>query len=686
MKNIDYQNYIKIMNLLHLNYYRLDKEELQKLLVQDRMNITKSFEFLEDFQPIVPSKNIDNYIVNNLELWNNYKKDIFFQYAYISVGAYTFDNKKEFLKFLDGIYQSLYELNIKNIDKIIKKISKKEKTKFIVNQKQKNLTNQLNKFFQNQDILNIFEKKLNDKEQFCNIFGSCIENVEKLIEKIIFVFLLFKEKLNEEELISVLLQDKNLDEYIQETLIKHLNIKDKNNKEEKVKALEFIYEQIVKEGYYFHGTGSINRQSILENGLSSNKIPIMTKQIKEINKIFEQHNLYMNFEGKMRELKLHQYYVTDSINSSVMYAFQSPEYLSRFCSNGYHQENTRIFDREAFWRRDFNACKNNIEMLCNNYDFSEEEKIEVFNNFNELWYNTVSEDEVPIIFMGQKKNIGRDYSQKFDRIYNNIDKYTMEDIIALFELGDNIRDKRLSIINAESISYFSLPNIHKMYHLTSFDKFYSRQYITYKNKKYYPDVVIDKSPLKCIGIILDENIKDPIMINNQLIIISPKKGTNYIYLNNYYKIDMNIFVSESGKALTKNGQEFINSMRKKISIDNIIKYNQNLIQESLDQFNTDYHKLNDEQKMLFVHFLVNQLLVKTISMKKYNNYYVDIDAALNRLVYFSIDKENKLNRIVKQKVIDSEFVSEILEIIKITQKTYEPYHDLMHIFYDIEPK
>lgn len=674
------------MNLLHLDYCKLDKEELQKLVNQEKIDIGKSFALLKDLKPVIPARDVDNYLVNNLELWNNYKKDLFFQYAYISIGVYTFEDKKEFLKFLDDIYQSLYKLDIKNIRKIMKKVLKKKKVKFLIDQEQENLTNQLNKIFQNKDLLTTIEKKLNDKEQFCNIFGSCIENVELIIEKIIFIVLLFKETLNEEELISILLQDKNIDDYIQATIIKQLKIKDKNNKDEKIKVLKFVYQQIIKEGYYLHGTSSLNKQSIVANGFSSNKVPIMAKQIKEINEIFEKHNLFMNFEGKMRELKLHQYYVTDSIKSCVMYAFQSPEYLSRFCSNGYHQEDINIFDREAFWRRDFKACRENIEILCNNYDFSQEEKTKIFKNFNKLWHNNVSENEVPIIFIGKKRNIGRDYSQKYDRISKNIDQYTIKDIITLFELGDNIHDKRLSVINSESLSYFSLPNVYKMYHLTSFDKSHSKQYIIYKNKKYYPDIIISKSPLKSMGIILDEHTRYPIKINDKLIIISQKEKINTINLNSYCKINLNILIAESGKATTRTGQEFINNMRKKMPIDTIIKYNQNLIDESLNYFNNNFCNFDEEQKMSFVHFLVNQLLVKTISMKKYNKYYADIDAALNRLVYFSIDKGNKLNRIVKQKVVDAEFIAELLKVIKEVQKEYKPYYDLMHICYDIEPR
>ena len=682
-----YEKYKEILELLQLNYCILSEKELDEILSSKKINIIEFFENLKENKPIIPTRDIDNYIVNNSYIWSNYKKNMFFQYAYMTVGKYTFENKNEFLYYLKEIYNTLYNLDIEKLKKIVDELSKKTITKFEIDLEQIELTNRIKRIFENKDVLNIINRNLNDKEQFSNVFGSCIETVKVIIEKIIFIVLLFKEKINEQELINILINKDNIDDYIKILIMKELNIKDENNVNEKQKILKFIYNQLVKEGYYLHGTSSINMQSILTKGFSSTKIPIMTKQIKEINTIFEKHNLYMNFEGKMRELKLHQYYVTDCIKSSVMYAFQSPEYLSRFCSNGHHYEDISIFDREAFWRRDYESCNRNVKILCDNYNFSKEEKDIVLEHFKNIWNNNVEENEVPIIFLGKKRYIGRDYSDKFDRINKNIQKYTIKDIIKLFELGDNIHDKRLSNINPESLTYFELPNIHKMYKLTSLDKYNSKQYIINENKKYYPDIIISKSPLNNIGIVIDDNINEVIELNDKLVIIPKDKKENLIKLTNYCIMNLNILIAESGTSLTNKGKKYIEEIRKKESLSDIIKYDEKLIERCMEYWKQNCNYLNEEDKMIFTHFVINQLLVKVISMKKYNKYYIDIDEALNRMVYFSIDKGNKLNRIVNQKVIDKEFIEEkILIIQKILKMGYKPYYDLMNIFYEIEPR
>lgn len=686
-EKILHQTYKQILELLQLNYCILSEEELEKQLNSEKINISEIFKKLKKVKPIIPTRDIDNYIVNNSYIWSNYKKDMFFQYAYMVVGKYTFENKKEFLYYLKEIYNALYNLDIEKLQKIVNELSKKTITKFEVDSEQIEITNKIKRILENKDIINIINRNLNNKEQFSNVFGSCIETVNVIIEKIIFIVLLFKEKINEQELVNILINEDNIDDYIKTLIIKELDIKDENNVREKQKILKFIYNQLVEEGYYLHGTSSVNKQSILTKGFPSAKTPIMTRQIKEINTIFEKHNLYMNFEGKIRELKLHQYYVTDCIKSSVMYAFQSPEYLSRFCSNGYHYEDISVFDKEAFWRRDYESCRRNVEILCDNYNFSKEEKDVVLENFKNIWSNNVKNDEVPIIFFGKKRYIGRNYSDKFDRINKNIQKCTIKDIIKLFELGDNIHDKRLSNINPESLSYFELPNIHKMYKLTSLDKYNSKQYIINKNKKYYPDIVISKSPLNNRGIVIDDNINEMKELNDKLVIIPQDKKENLIELSNYCIMNLNILIAESGTGITEKGKEYIKEIRKNISLSDIIKYDEKLVEKCMVYWNRNRNYLNEEEKMMFVHFVINQLLVKIISMKKYNKYFVDIDAALNRMIYFSIDKGNKLNRIVKQKVIDKEFVQEKIMIIQeILKMGYKPYYDLMNIFYEIEPR
>ena len=628
---------------------------------------------------------MDNYIVHSANIWDLYKNDIFFQYTYIYLGVYQYDNKEKFINYFKKLYQSLYDLDITLVKNVIKQLQMEKKIRLEIDNEQLYITNQLQMIFQNKEIIEIINKKLNDKERFCNILGSCINDIEELIESIIFAIFVLKHLCNTNELISILKKEEDVYEYIINTICSYCKIKDRNVKEEKYKFLNYTYKNLIVDGYYLHGTNSINIKNILTKGFSSVHIPIMSKEIKEINSIFENYNLFMNFEGKMRELKLHQYYVTDFIKSSVMYAFQSPEYLSRFCSNGYHMEDIYIYDREAFWRRDYNACRRNIELLCDEYRFKEKDKNIVLSNFQKLWNSNVKIDEPPAIFIGKRKNIGRDFSQKLKKLNDNIEEYSLKDILYFFKLGDNIHDKRLSFINKESLSYFSLPNINKMYMLKSSDKYSSNQYVMYNNKKYNPDIIIFKSPLHNKCIIIDDEAQETQRLNDKVFILSVRNAV--VKVNNYCDINFDILIAESGKALTKKGSNYIKQKREEFKIKSIIDYNKKLIDNCINYWYEKNNVMQSEEKMKFVHFLLNQLVVKTMAMKKYNKYFVDIDAALIRLIYFSIDKSNKLNRIVKQNITDDNFVEQVMNnIIESIKSDYKSYYNLKGIFYDIEPK
>ena len=74
-------------------------------------------------------------------------------------------------------------------------------------------------------------------------------------------------------------------------------------------------------------------------------------------------------------------------------------------------------------------------------------------------------------------------------------------------------------------------------------------------------------------------------------------------------------------------------------------------------------------------------------MYQYKKYVIDIDAALIRLNYFSIDGGNKINRLFKQRTTDDQLVEEIIEhITKSVELNYRPYYDLKGRFYDIAPR
>ena len=160
-----------------------------------------------------------------------------------------------------------------------------------------------------------------------------------------------------------------------------------------------------------------------------------------------------------------------------------------------------------------------------------------------------------------------------------------------------------------------------------------------------------------------------------------------ITLNKYCKVNLDYLIAGSGIALTEKGQQKIEALRKNISLSDVIKYNEKIIEDCITYWDKNAEYLTDLQKMELVCFIINEWLVGTISMKKYKKYFADIDEALNQMIYYSVDRGNKLNKIRKQKTIDNDCVSEAMKLIKeIVKNHYEPYYKLMSRFYSIEPR
>ena len=680
---MDYTKYCEIMGILQLHFCILKEEELVKIIAKEKVNIENILNNLEDKTPLIPCRDLDNYIVKSG--WKDYKQDIFFQYCYVILSKYQYQSKRQYVNYFCELYNALYELNVEKIKKIIEQLEHEIVNIFEIDEEQIMITKLLQTIFEKEEIINLIAQKLNDKEKFCYVFRSCLEDVEEMLQDIIFAVILLKSSCNVEKLIEIIEHKEDMEQYIIQQICKNLQIENVEDKEEKKKFLNYIYKQLVVEGYYFHGTNALYKENILEKGLSSNEIPLMIKEIKEINDIFEKYHLYMNFEGKIRELKLHQYYVTDVIRPAVMYAFQSPEYLSRFCSNGYHMEDTKRFDREAFWRRDYKVCKQNLEELLKEYQFVKEDMEIVLTNFDRLWEANVKTDTFPALFIGKKKNIGRDSSDKYTMICNEIENYSIKDMLLLFKAGDNIRDKRLSDINKESLSCVVLPNVNQMYQLKSLDKWSTTQYVTYKNQKYEPDIVIQKSPLRLKAIILKDGIEKTQKLDERIFMLSSKDVV--VKLKEYYTINLDILIAEAGEALTKRGKKYIRQKRQEFSVEQVIEYNKKLIENSIEYWKKNKNQMPSNEKVEFVHMLLNELMVETMSMYQYKKYVIDIDAALIRLNYFSIDGGNKINRLFKQRTTDDQLVEEIMEnITKSVELNYRPYYDLKGRFYDIAPR
>ena len=134
------------------------------------------------------------------------------------------------------------------------------------------------------------------------------------------------------------------------------------------------------------------------------------------------------------------YYLSDNAYSGIYYAYQSPEYLSRFCANG-HFLNENCYERFAYFRRDKDSCLKNLKNFCKNNDFSDLETEKVLNCFEILWKQNVHKDEHFYLFLIPRKLVDRTEENITQYLRNNIKNMTKRQIINFMLRSRYIHDK-----------------------------------------------------------------------------------------------------------------------------------------------------------------------------------------------------------------------------------------------------
>ena len=144
-----------------------------------------------------------------------------------------------------------------------------------------------------------------------------------------------------------------------------------------------LYNNVGKFNWKFHATNSTFINSIKKSGLNpTNDTP--QQKINDMIKIFNKYSnrapfIYQktNSEGKVSFSK--------TPNVSYSYGIRSPEWFSEFVGASIYYDNIKGINRHAFRNRDYSSALNNLNIIFNNYKFSDIDKKEVIDFFNEYW-------------------------------------------------------------------------------------------------------------------------------------------------------------------------------------------------------------------------------------------------------------------------------------------------------------
>ena len=271
--------------------------------------------------------------------------------------------------------------------------------------------------------------------------------------------------------------------------------------EGKHQIAEYVYKNFIENGYCYQGTNSQFRKSIEQNGLTAEFSKKTDSDLIIIDEIFRRHGVDKIFFSKLSETKVSPYYyTTDGMDSAYHFSYHNPEYFAYFVASGNYMPSDK-YNRAAYYLRDRDGCRNNIEILCDHYKLTEEERRVVLDTFERLSEIFIT-DQPNSVTIVSRKLLNKD---KLPYDFTTISTRSIESIIG--EITQNREGsagtKQNIPIPADKIDVISVPLLSIFYYFLKVQTADKRKYIVLADgTKYYYDILInaDKINYDCISI------------------------------------------------------------------------------------------------------------------------------------------------------------------------------------------
>lgn len=375
--------------------------------------------------------------------------------------------------------------------------------------------------------------------------------------------------------------------YLQTKLSKKLKVKASKNKN----VVENYFNKILgNKKYIFHGTTS-NMKQFFTNKNVKNENRINIQLVKTIDEIYERHGVYKIFESGIKDYNENNFFVATSIESACFYALQSPEYFARFASRSdYYKQDIFKYDRIAYYRKDYAACKNNLKKEMREFGFNRQEKLTALKNFDLLWNNVVFKDMKNVIFFNEiKENNTKHFSGK-ETIYDMLLTY-FEMLHFRFDFGKFVNGFKEIV----------LPDIKQF--LKRQKPILNKKFVIVDNKKIVPDFYIDCKYSNHLYFTLNKNI--PLIYIDQNI-----KNNDYFNL---------ILLSNEAVANTRRGKKFMK--QNLLGVEEILAYYKKEFKRLIGQL--------ERAKELSKKAKITQEICENVGLKyvvllKYNQYFKDV--------------------------------------------------------------
>lgn len=245
-------------------------------------------------------------------------------------------------------------------------------------------------------------------------------------------------------------------------ICKKLNIKDKEDNNNKKEIIKYVYDKYIVNGYFFHSFPSSIKKQIEENGLTQEIEIIQNNNLKQINHIFNNHN-YKDIANKNLDTKTSAIHITDSPALAYYHANNTPSALGEItASSKYYKYLKTSYDKEAFYKKDYQACKGNVLKLSKHLNMTEKEKKTVMEALTKEWQKLDLINSKPTIAFIKRSALSKNSLKDIEK---TIELSEQEDIIfTIARITDSKYRvlRRYTSIDKEDIKIYTLPSYNEI--------------------------------------------------------------------------------------------------------------------------------------------------------------------------------------------------------------------------------
>lgn len=341
--------------------------------------------------------------------------------------------------------------------------------------------------------------------------------------------------------------------------------------------------------YVFHGTTSLQEENIKN---MQNCVKFVKPYLETINEIYENHGIFLAFQGGIKDFNANNFWATPSVSSACFYALQSPEFFARFASRSdYYKTDIFKYDRIAYYRKDYKSCVKNLLTEMKEFSFSKNEKHIVLINFKKMWDNIVKPDMQSIILYTENPIHNKQHFKE------NISPYQM--LLKHFTKIHFTYD--IKEFNKNTIK-IALPDV-KQYLKRQQPKI-DKKFILFGGRKIFPDFYIDHKYANRSYYGFDEK-------NNIVNLESGELVDNKHDLVNFINL---------AKPNSKKAKKF---MAQKIlpDINDVIEYYREEFENCLKAIRK---QKNQKDKIVIMQKIADDTGLKFVASKKYHKFFKDI--------------------------------------------------------------